>query len=56
MPKEIAIIAAATIIALGFVGGCYLIAGALNDLRGLLSNIRVLVNHVHEANERGGAK
>ena len=53
MPKEIAIVAAAAILAVGIVGGCFLIAGALNDLCRLLGNLNIVVNHRH-IQEMGG--
>lgn len=53
MPSGIAIIAAAAILAVGIIGGCSILADALDGLRQLLQNLTIVVNHV---TNKGGAE
>ena len=53
MPSGIAIIAAAAVLAVGIIGGCSILADAIDGLRRLLENMNIVVNHV---TKKGGAE
>lgn len=47
MQSEIAIVASSAILAVGIIGGCSILADALDGIRRLLQNLTIVVNHRH---------